>query len=195
MADQETNLLNLAELPDIDLSDYRLTPKFVEWQRLYLDRTNKDLFGNATQCAIVAYNLDPQTQYGTAKLIGHKNITKYNQLALTVREYLDETGFTLPVLIAHALEKMGNPKVNTTHWWKEVMLLAGYQDPKGAQVSIKNSANAAAAAKSEGGENLKEHDFIQISPDEERQMSREFADFVNAKYVGKPAMNPDAPQK
>lgn len=177
------------QLPELDISRYNLTPKFERWKELYLDQKNKETFGNATECALQAYMLDRQTQYGSARVVGHENLTKLNNLRLIVRSYLEDSGFTLPVLVNHALQMMADPKVKTSHWWKEILSLAGYIDPKAA-ISIKNtaSAGAQAAATSESDVN-----FTQISKEEERELSREFADFVDQKYRGKPAMNPDAP--
>lgn len=188
IATQATTLPNTTDLPEIDLSDYRLTPKFNVWQQLYLDQANKETFGNGTQAAIIAYKLNPQTQYGSAKVIAHENITKLNRLRLTVRQYLDNNGFTLPVLINHALEKMASPKITSDHWWKNLLVLAGYIDPK-QQVTINNTNNAQATARAEA---TRQNDFTQISPEEEKQLSREFAEFIDAKYRGTPAMNPDA---
>lgn len=181
------NLPNTDNLPELDISAYKLTPKYEEWQRLYLDKNNTVTFGNSTRAALIAYNLDEATQYGSARVIGHENLTKLNNLRTLVNDYLQENGFTLPVFLNHALQKMSTD--NSDRWWKNLLMLAGLIDPK--RTVINNTATAGAAAKAEANTS---NDFIQISPEEEKRLSREFAEFVDSKYRGKPAMNPDAPQ-
>jgi hypothetical protein len=165
------------DLPEIDFSPYRLTPKFESWRQLYLDKNNKETFGNATQSALKAYNLDPNTQYGAARVIGHENLTKLNNLRLTVREYLEENGFTLPVLINHAIQMMVNPKVITPLWWREIMKLAGYIIEK-PTVAVQNNLNV-------------NNKTEQVSPEELKQLNQDFADFIRAKAKSVPALNPD----
>jgi hypothetical protein len=177
---QANTLPDVRELQEIDLSSYRLTPKFEAWRRMYMDSSNKETFGNATRSALKAYNLDSQTQYGSAGVIGHENLKRLNNLRMIVREYLEENGFTLPVLINHALQKMADPRVLNPHWWKEIMKLAGYIDEK-PTVAIQNNLQINDKAQTQ-----------QISPEEQKQLSQDFAEYLNAKYRGKPAMNPDA---
>ena len=100
---------------------------------------------------------------------------------MTVREYLEENGFTLPVFLNHALQKMADPKIKTTHWWRELMMAAGYIDPKATTV-INNAVSANASITNQN---------IQLTPEQEKEIKNEFSDFINAKYAGKPAMNPD----
>lgn len=178
-------LPNTDQLPELDVSQYRLTPKFEKWRQLYLDESSKETFGNATQSALRAYNLDPATQTGSAAVIGHENLRKLNNLRTIVGQYLEEHGFTLPVFINHALQKMAAS--SSDRWWRNLLLLAGYIDPK--QTIINNSASAGASAAAQATNN----EFIQIAPEEEKKLSRDFADFLDGKYRGKPAMNPDAP--
>ena len=178
-AQQTPTSFDSANLPEIDFSPYRLTPKFESWRQLYLDKNNKETFGNATQSALKAYNLDPNIQYGTARVIGHENLTKLNNLRLTVREYLEENGFTLPVFINHALQKMTDPKVISIQWWLALMKLAGYIDEK-PSIAVQNNVQV-----------NNKIEQVQISPEEEKQLNQDFADFISAKARSAPAMNPD----
>lgn len=73
-----------------------LTPKYLEWERLYLTKSNKETFGNATQSAITAYNLDPIKQYGVASQIGHENIRKHKQIH---KRLFEELGITTGKLL------------------------------------------------------------------------------------------------
>lgn len=174
---------------EVESVSLRLTPKFDRWQQLYLEKNNKVTFGNATQSALIAYNLDPQTQYASASQIGYENLRKLENLRSTVHQYLEQNGFTLPVLINHALEKLADPRVTNDRWWKNILVLAGYIEPK-QSTTINNANNAIAnsAASSDAAAQA-----MQIDPQEQHQLSQDFEEFIDNKYKGKPAMNPDNP--
>ena len=59
---------------------YNRTPKYMEWERLYLDKKSKETYLNATQSAIKAYNLDPIRQYDVAGQIGSANVKKHQDI-------------------------------------------------------------------------------------------------------------------
>ncbi len=171
-------LPNTQNLPEIDFKQYRITPKFEEWRRLYLDRTNKATFGNATRSALQAYNLDEATQYNVAHAIGHDNLQKHTNLAVIVKDYLTDNGFTLPVFIDHALRMMADPKVKTTHWWKELLSIAGYlQEKEKTSVTVQqNNANIT--------------NITQLSPQEAEEFTRDFTAFIESKNHTVAAPNP-----
>lgn len=68
----------------------KLTLQQRTWLRC-MGAFGKKTFGNATQSAIVAYNLHPEKQYGTARTIGYENMTK---LHLEVDDMLNKIGIT-----------------------------------------------------------------------------------------------------
>jgi len=72
---------------------YYLTPKYQLWESYFLDKKNKDTYGNATASALKAYNLDREDPkaYRVARVIGSKNITKVNNLR---KEYFEAQGLT-----------------------------------------------------------------------------------------------------
>lgn len=61
---------------------YYLTPKYSKWEEFFLDKSNKETFGNATKSACAAYDLDPTDPkaYSVAGVIGSKNIKKVKNL-------------------------------------------------------------------------------------------------------------------
>lgn len=88
------------DLPQVSMEEKELQeeltriqkfPKLREWTRLFLDKTNKLTYGNRTQSAIAAYNLDPEKQYLTAGKIGSENYKKVKGLASA---YYDREGLT-----------------------------------------------------------------------------------------------------
>jgi hypothetical protein len=120
---------------------YRETLKFNKWLECFLDKNNKLTYGNATQSAILAYNLDPKTQYGSACQIAHDNIRKHKHLALMYAETKmvntgkDEQGnkietlFGLGMMLDVAIARMLQSKY--PDWWDRVMELCGFAEPKG----------------------------------------------------------------
>lgn len=72
---------------------YYLTPKYMEWEKLFLDKSNKETFGNATASALIAYSLDRNDPkaYSVAGHIGHENYKKVKDLR---KRYWRENGLT-----------------------------------------------------------------------------------------------------
>lgn len=72
---------------------YYITPKYKLWEELFLNKGNKETFGNATISACVAYDLDPADPkaYNVASNIGSKNIRKSKDIA---RKYWEKKGLT-----------------------------------------------------------------------------------------------------
>lgn len=72
---------------------YYITPKYQMWEEYFLDKKNKDTFGNATQSACKAYGLDPHDPkaYNVASVVGHKNLRKVKDLR---RKYWEAQGLT-----------------------------------------------------------------------------------------------------
>lgn len=88
---------------------YYLTPKYMEWERLFLDKRNKETFGNATRSACAAYNLDPEDDkaYNVAQQIGFKNVRKVNNLA---SRFWDKNGLTHQKLLESYIMMMAERK-------------------------------------------------------------------------------------
>lgn len=100
------------------------SPKFQQWYRLFTDKSNKDTFGNSTQAAIQAYNLDPVTQYGTARVMGCENLAKLNNAASDI---LHKKGLTFNAMLEIGIKKM--IKSNSFDPWLMYMEMLGYPVP------------------------------------------------------------------
>lgn len=91
-----------------ELENMRIHPKLALWAKYFLDRTNKDTYGNRTQSAIKAYNLDPIEQYASAGVMGSENFKK---LRIVTNLYLEQNGMTtakvIDLIVAHAVAKGG----------------------------------------------------------------------------------------
>jgi hypothetical protein len=131
------------ELKEIsNAPEYKITPKFSEWVRCYktkgitVEVHGKELetWGNCTLSAIKAYNLDPIEQYAHARVLGSRNLAKANVLA---REFMEERGYNLYYMLAHAVKKMETSS-NGHKWWKELMLMAEYAKETPA-IQVKNT--------------------------------------------------------
>ncbi len=137
-------------------------PKMARWISLFLDKTNKQTYGNKTQSAILAYNLYPITQYASASVMGHENLKKLKTLAST---YHDADGMTtgkvLDLIAAHAVA--GKQKA-----LEMLADLTGVWNPK-AQVLIQNNTQV-------------NNTTIQETAQEIETAKQEFRDFINAKY-------------
>lgn len=72
---------HVQKIIEVEGKKYRLTPKYMEWEKCYWDKSNKECYLNATRSAIEAYNLDPIGQYGVAEQIGFENVRKHKTLA------------------------------------------------------------------------------------------------------------------
>lgn len=152
-------------------------PKLNKWVVLFLDASNKETWGNRTASALIAYNLsreDPK-QYAVAMSIGFQNFRKLKNIA---SEFIEKQGWTagkqLELLTAKAVD------TNNAKYMQMLLEITGVYDPK-ATVQIQNNTQINNTA-------------VQISSEEEQQLNKEFAEFIEAKYRGKPAMNPDGVQ-
>jgi hypothetical protein len=143
--EQTTTVQELVESPEVEpevkeiiqqAPNYKITPKFNEWLRLYTDKSEKETWGNATRSAIKAYNLDPVRQYAVARLIGHENITKHNYLA---RDFMESEGYNLQYMMAWAIKKMQGS--DTPGWWTAVMKHANFTDIKEGGITLNTQIN------------------------------------------------------
>ncbi len=96
--------------------------KFSTWTMCFLDSSDKQTFGNLTQSALKAYQLDPKEQYFSAAVIGSENYKKLKKIA---SYYADQKGYSLGNLIDIAYEKMLNS--NSCDWWDRLVKLFGYE--------------------------------------------------------------------
>jgi hypothetical protein len=87
----------------VDEKKYLITPKYKRWEKAFLDEKNPKTFGNQTQSAIVAYNLDPVRQYGTANRIGHENVVKHKDI---MAKYFQKRGMTYGKILDVYMQKM-----------------------------------------------------------------------------------------
>lgn len=70
---------------------YKITEKYRRWEQCFFDKKDKETYGNATQSVIKAYNLDPVTQYDTARLMGSENLAKHNNI---IKGFYEAEGIT-----------------------------------------------------------------------------------------------------
>jgi len=156
-------------------------PKLSKWFDLYFDASNKETFHNQTEAAILAYNLDPNSPADrkTAWEIGCQNSKKLKVFAQKVLEQLGWTKVKVIELIAAKAVSSNNSKF--------VLMLADLTEVYEEKPRNLSQTNVNVQTGASGND-------AQISLEEEQRLSKDFAEFVNAKYVGKPAMNPDAPQ-
>lgn len=154
-------------------------PKLSKWFDLYFDE--KNVFGyntykKRTESAIIAYDLDPNNPNDrkTAWEIGSQNSRKLKEWT---QKYYESVGITKEKV----LDLIATKAVETNNAKYLVMLaeLTGTYEEKPKNLSQTNVQI----------NNTKE--VQQISPEEEKQLSRDFEEFLNAKYKGQPAMNPD----
>ena len=113
--DEMTEAIMLAEF------DRKMTPKFKAWSALYMDKSNKKYWGNATKCALKTYNT---TNIASAARIGHDNTRKLKIFIGTILE-AERMGFGEMVKIGAAKMLKGSFQD-----WKDLMIMAGYYDPK-----------------------------------------------------------------
>ena len=128
-------------VPKKDDTKYRESVKFDKWVECFLDVNNKDIedenhvivkrgtYGNATQSALVAYDLDPKTQYFSAGKIGSENYKKVKNLA---SRYAETKGIGVGRMIDVALGKTIESK--SPDWWDRLMQLFGFMDMKGGVI-------------------------------------------------------------
>lgn len=109
--------------------------KFKHWVELFTDKSNPKLYGNKTQCALIAYDT---TKYDSASSIGYQNFRKLQFLA---SEVLEKEGFGFAELM-----KIGMAKVIAGSFadWDKMMERCGYFQPKDkVGIEIGNTYNIA----------------------------------------------------
>jgi hypothetical protein len=116
--------------------NYRMTPKFVLWAKLFTDKTNKVTYGNQTQSAMQAYQLDPDTQYYAAGTIGKENYRKLQEVG---SRYLESQGITFGKMLDIAVTKMAT--TDKKEWYDEVAMHMGMptHQPKAQQSLTQNN--------------------------------------------------------
>lgn len=130
----DTELTNKESEVEFTLEDLRLSPKHELFVRYYIDPSNKDTYGNATQSAIKAYNLDPVKQYNYARIQGHKLATKYNDVG---RAYLESKGLTFIKMIDIAAMRVAT--TNNAKWWDIVATIGDYKKDEKPLVEVHNN--------------------------------------------------------
>lgn len=181
----DTSLLTEDEQLQKTLAAFDKFPKLHMWSSLFISGP-KDVKGNRTACALIAYSLDREDpkQYATARVIGSQNFTKLNSLAA---DYLEAQGITtasqLDLLAAKAVGS------NNATYLKMLMEITGTYVPKPSIAVQNNTQN--------------NFNNIQVTPEEEAAFDKEFADFITAKYSPPPVvaaspiptLTPDASQQ
>ena len=124
-----------------------LTPQYYEsvkynlWVKNFLNVRDKTTFGNRTQSALRAYNLDPETQYDSATTIGRENYGKLRNISSQIMEKL---GFNFADLMQIGAKKMMEGDYED---WEKFMTRLGYfeKDDKpnqpGPTVNVQNIIN------------------------------------------------------
>lgn len=104
-----------------DKPDIKLSEKFKEWITLFMDKSNREYYGNATKCALKVYDTD---NYNSASCIGYQNYRKLQNLLLMLLEE-EQLGFM-------DLMKIGITKVlkGSYNDWDSFMERLGYFDSK-----------------------------------------------------------------
>lgn len=111
--------------------------KFKRWVELFFDKDNPRFYGNKTQCAMEAYNT---SNYNSASCIGYQN---YRKLQFSLAAILELEGFGLVELVRIGAAKM---LAGSFSDWRELMMMAGYYDPKAkpeVEINIGNTYNFA----------------------------------------------------
>lgn len=101
------------------------SPKFQRWYNLFYDKRNKETFGNATRSALIAYNLDEETQYSVAGAMGSENLKKLKNAG---RELLEKKGVTFSTFMDIGFNKM--LKANNMDAWYSFGEMLDYPLPK-----------------------------------------------------------------
>jgi len=120
LAMKEAQDEELAEAVMMDTLDAKLTPKFKNWLALFMDKSNPDYYGNATQCTLKAYNC---TNYFSAGVIGSRNLKKLQGIMGSFLE-AERMGFGEMVKIGAAKMLKGSFQD-----WKDLMIMAGFYEP------------------------------------------------------------------
>jgi hypothetical protein len=171
------------EIQDV-FKHYARFPKLMKWIQLFLDKENPETWGNRTASALIAYNLDRNnpSQYQSARAIGYQNFTKLHTVA---GEVLQQQGWTvekqLELLTAKAVSS------NNARFTQMLLEITQIYNPKAPAVQVNTQVNNNPATPTAPPGPL------QIDPEEQRRLSADFEEFIDNKYKGKPAMNPDNP--
>lgn len=107
---------------------YIETLKFNAWCELFLDKSNKETFGNATQCALKTY--DCKT-YSSAGVVGHENLKKFKNLRLSL---VERDGWGAKKMIDVGLALM--IKRGMAPSWGEMMEFLGYKEEKSESTGL-----------------------------------------------------------
>lgn len=156
------------ELQDV-LYKFERFPKLACWFQLFLDKQNKfglNTWGNSTQSALHAYNLDSSDpkQYATACSIGSQNFRK---LKVQTQIYYEMDGLTA----GKVLDLIASKAITTNNAKYLIMLaeLTGiYEQRPNIAVQTNMQVN-------------NQHP-VQISPEEQKELANEFEDFLDWKY-------------
>lgn len=77
-------------------TQYKLTPKFTAWVTYFTDPKEKGTYGNKTESAIKAYNLDPVKQRAVAGSMGYQNFKKLQNVASM---FAEQKGYTFDKML------------------------------------------------------------------------------------------------
>lgn len=116
--DYKEDKLSIAVNKKID--KIKVGKKFKEWTALFLDKSNREYYGNATKCALKVYNTD---NYATAGSIGSQNLKKLKNIGGII---LENEGFGIGEMM-----KIGMAKVMSGNYgdWDKMMERLGYFEP------------------------------------------------------------------
>jgi hypothetical protein len=115
ISDREV-VIAIQETPD----ELRLSAKFKAWTLLFMDKSDRKYWGNATQCALKIYDTD---SYHTAGSIGSQNLKKLKLIGAMILEN-EGMGFG-------ELMKIGASKMLAGSFadWRSMMEILGYVEP------------------------------------------------------------------
>lgn len=105
-----------------DKKEIELGEKFKKWTELYLDKSNKSTYLNATESAMQVY--DCKNRH-SANVIGGQNLVKLGNVRQMIA---DELGYTLPEMMKIGLAMM--IKGGFSDWERMMQLLGHIDDPK-----------------------------------------------------------------
>ena len=120
---------------EVEKLKYNESLKFNRWAKLFTDKTNSQLYGNATRCALAVYG---SKKYTSAMVIGSQNYKKLRNLKEFI---LDNEGYGIADLM-----KIGLAKVLKGDYedWESFMIQMGYLHPQPkVGVAIQNNFNMA----------------------------------------------------
>ena len=120
---------------EIEELEYKESLKFNRWAKLFTDKSDPQLYGNATRCAIKVYGAK---KYHTAGAIGSQNYKKLR----SIKEYIvDNEGYGIADLMKIGLAKVIKGDYSD---WENFMIQMGYMNPQPkVGVAIQNNFNMA----------------------------------------------------